>query len=110
MSIDDNEVANLRLMMDEIFGARNFVASAIWNMMDSPKNSARHLSEDHEYCPLCPEQGNSGVRTRSPRSEAMIARYKNPDNDPRGPWLLSDLAARNFYARAGTRLRHHQER
>ncbi|HNI66001.1 MAG TPA: site-specific DNA-methyltransferase, partial [Pseudomonadales bacterium] len=49
VSIDDNEVATLRLLMDEIFGANNFVASSIWNMMDSPKNSARHLSEDHEY-------------------------------------------------------------
>ena len=52
ISIDDNEVQALRYVMDKIFGAHNFVASTIWNMMDSPKNSARHLSEDHEYVVL----------------------------------------------------------
>ncbi|MCK9365945.1 MAG: site-specific DNA-methyltransferase [Metallibacterium scheffleri] len=98
VSIDDNEVATLRLLMDEIFGAKNFVASAIWNMMDSPKNSARHLSEDHEYVVLYAANKDKWRPNPLPRSEAMIARYKNPDNDPRGPWLLSDLAARNFYA------------
>jgi len=98
ISIDDNEVATLRLLMDEIFGAKNFVASAIWNMMDSPKNSARHLSEDHEYVVLYAANKDKWRPNALPRSEAMIARYKNPDNDPRGPWLLSDLAARNFYA------------
>ena len=98
VSIDDNEVATLRLLMDEIFGAKNFVASAIWNMMDSPKNSARHLSEDHEYVVLYAANKDKWRPNPLPRSDAMIARYKNPDNDPRGPWLLSDLAARNFYA------------
>lgn len=98
VSIDDNEVAMLRLLMDEIFGPKNFVASAIWNMMDSPKNSARHLSEDHEYVVLYAANKDKWIPKPLSRSEAMIARYKNPDNDPRGPWLLSDLAARNFYA------------
>ncbi|MFO1375952.1 MAG: site-specific DNA-methyltransferase [Steroidobacteraceae bacterium] len=98
VSIDDNEIAMLRLLMDEVFGAKNFVASAIWNMMDSPKNSARHLSEDHEYLVLYAADKDKWRPNALPRSEGMIARYKNPDNDPRGPWLLSDLAARNFYA------------
>lgn len=98
VSIDDNEIAALRLLMDEIFGAKNFVATAIWNMMDSPKNSARHLSEDHEYIVLYAANKDKWRPNPLPRSEAMIARYKNPDNDPRGPWLLGDLAARNYYA------------
>ena len=97
VSIDDNEVAVLRLLMDEVFGARNFVANAIWNMMDSPKNSARHLSEDHEYVVIYALNKDKWHPNPLARSDAMIARYKNPDNDPRGPWLLSDLAARNFY-------------
>lgn len=98
VSIDDNEVAALRLLMDEVFGARNFVATAIWNMMDSPKNSARHLSEDHEYVALYAVDKDKWQPNPLARSDAMIARYKNPDNDSRGPWLLGDLAARNFYA------------
>ena len=49
VSIDDNEVATLRLLMDEIFGAKNFVATVLWQKVYSPKNSARHFSEDHDY-------------------------------------------------------------
>ncbi|MCU0950990.1 MAG: site-specific DNA-methyltransferase [Burkholderiaceae bacterium] len=98
ISIDDNEIAALRLVMDEVFGARSFVATAIWNMMDSPKNSARHLSEDHEYVVLYAKNKDNWRPNALARSEAMVARYKNPDKDPRGPWLLGDLAARNFYA------------
>jgi site-specific DNA-methyltransferase (adenine-specific)/adenine-specific DNA-methyltransferase len=104
VSIDDNEVATLRLLMDEVFGARNFVANAIWNMMDSPKNSARHLSEDHEYVVIYALNKDKWHPNPLARSEGMIARYKNPDSDPRGPWLLSDLAARNFYAQGRYRI------
>src|SRR5438132_8279404 len=49
ISIDDNEIPALRLIMDEIFGPRNFIANVIWQKMDGPKNTARHLSEDHDY-------------------------------------------------------------
>ncbi|MBL0927750.1 MAG: site-specific DNA-methyltransferase [Phycisphaerales bacterium] len=98
VSIDDNEVQNLRGVMDEVFGRKNFVATVVWHKMDSPKNSAIHLSEDHEYMVIYAKDGNVWRPHPVPRNEAMIARYKNPDNDPRGPWLLSDLAARNFYA------------
>ena len=98
VSIDDNEVQNLRSLMDEIFGPRNFVATVIWHKMDSPKNTAIHLSEDHDYIVLYAKNANMWRPNKLPRTEAMIARYKNPDNDPRGDWLLSDLAARNFYA------------
>ncbi|MHB1702113.1 MAG: site-specific DNA-methyltransferase, partial [Acidobacteriaceae bacterium] len=48
-SIADHEVHNLRMIMNEIFGAANFVATIIWQKVYSPKNSARHFSEDHDY-------------------------------------------------------------
>ncbi len=98
ISIDDNEVQNLRGIMDEVFGNNNFIATVIWQKMDSPKNTARHLSEDHDYIVIYALKAETWRPGRIQRNEAMIARYKNPDNDPRGPWLLSDLAARNFYA------------
>ena len=98
VSIDDNEVQNLRAILDEIFGPQNFVATIIWQKMDSPKNTAVHLSEDHDYIVLYAKNAKIWRPHPVPRSDAMVARYKNPDNDPRGPWLLSDLAARNFYA------------
>ncbi|MEX1089839.1 MAG: site-specific DNA-methyltransferase [Phycisphaeraceae bacterium] len=98
VSIDDNEVQNLRGMMDAIFGGNNFVATVIWQKMDSPKNTAIHLSEDHDYIVLYAKHAQTWRPHPVPRNEKMVARYKNPDNDARGVWLLSDLAARNFYA------------
>lgn len=99
ISIDDNEFHNLRSMCDEIFGPANFVANVIWHKMDSPKNSAKHLSEDHDYLLLFAKNANFWRPRLLPRSEKMVERYQNPDNDPRGPWLLGDLAARNYYSK-----------
>ena len=98
VSIADQEVQNLRSVMDEIFGPENFVAAVIWHKMDSPKNTAMHFSEDHDYILVYAKNSESWRPNGLERTEEMIARYKNPDNDPRGVWLLSDLAARNFYA------------
>lgn len=98
VSIADHEIHNLRHAMDEIFGPENFIATVIWHKMDSPKNSAVHLSEDHDYIVIYAKNSDEWRPCPLPRTEEMIARYKNPDNDPRGNWLLGDLAARNFYA------------
>ncbi|WP_097125061.1 site-specific DNA-methyltransferase [Spirosoma fluviale] len=98
VSIDDNEQASLKLMMDEIWGDRNFITTIIWHKMDSPKNTAIHFSEDHDYIAVYAKDSTIWRPKKLPRTDAMNARYKNPDNDPRGPWLLSDLAARNFYS------------
>ena len=99
VSIDDNEVHHLRGLMDEVFGEDNFIATVIWHKMDSPKNTARHLSEDHDYVVIYARNAEQWQPNRLPRSEEMLRRYQNPDNDPRGPWLLSDLAARNQYSK-----------
>ena len=97
VSIDDHELPRLRGLMDEVFGEPNFIAVVVWHKMDSPKNSARHLSEDHEYVVLYARDADTWRPNLLPRTDEMVARYKNPDNDPRGPWLLGDLAARNRY-------------
>ena len=98
VSIADHEVHDLRFLLDQVFGAENFVATVIWHKMDSPKNTAIHFSEDHDYILIYARRADIWRPNGLPRTEEMIARYKNPDNDPRGPWLLSDLAARNFYS------------
>ena len=49
ISIDDNEVHHLRMLMDEVFGEENFIATVIWQKIFSPKNTAMHFSEDHDY-------------------------------------------------------------
>jgi len=98
VSIDDNEVFHLGLLMEQVFGAANFVANVIWQKVDSPKNTAQHFSDDHEYI-ICFALNKTVWRpNRMPRTDVMNARFKNPDNDPRGSWLLSDLAARNPYS------------
>jgi adenine specific DNA methylase Mod len=98
ISIDDNEVAALRLLMDEIFGAKNFVATVLWQKVYSPKNSARHLSEDHDYVVVYAAKADVWKPNLLPRTEEQDAAYKNPDNDPRGVWKTSDLSARNYYS------------
>ncbi|WP_407792419.1 site-specific DNA-methyltransferase [Pigmentiphaga litoralis] len=97
VSIADHEVHNLRQVLDEIFGPENFIATVVWHKMDSPKNSAVHLSEDHDYIVIYARDADTWRPCPLPRTHEMITRYKNSDNDPRGPWLLGDLAARNFY-------------
>ena len=99
ISIDDTEVHSLRLLLDEIFGPRNFVASIIWQKVYSPKNSAKHFSEDHDYITV---YANNAERWRPhliSRSQEQDKAYKNPDNDPRGLWKPSGLDARNPYSK-----------
>ena len=98
VSIDDNEVQNLRALMDEVFGKRNFVDTIIWQKNFSPKNSARQFSADHDYIVVYARNAERWTPNRVTRGDAQDARYKNPDNDPRGPWTSGDLSARNFYS------------
>ena len=98
VSIDDNEVQALRYMMDEIFGPHNYVSTVIWQKVYSPKSSARHFSEDHDYIVVYAKKGEVWRPLLVPRTEEQDKRYKNPDNEPRGPWKTSDLSARNAYS------------
>lgn len=97
ISIDDNEVAHLRLLCDSIFGSENFVDTVIWQKVFSPKNSARHFSQDHDYILVYAKNAELWRPNLLPRTEEADARYSNPDQDPRGPWSSSDLTARNYY-------------
>ncbi len=98
VSIDDHEVAHLRLVMDEIFGPENFVATVIWQKVYSPKNTARDFSEDHDYAVVYARSAALWTPGLLPRTEEMEGRYANPDNDPRGDWKPGDLSARNYYS------------
>lgn len=97
VSIDDHEVDNLRKLCDEVFGSENFVAQIIWQKVYSPKNSAYWFSEDHDYVLIYARDKSSWRPNKLPRTAEMEARYKNPDNDPRGPWKAADMSARNRY-------------
>jgi len=97
MSIDDNEVHHARSVMDEIFGSQNFITTVIWQKIFSPKSTARHLSESHDYILVYSKNSNLWERNLLTRNEQHNERYKNPDNDPRGVWSSSDMSARNYY-------------
>jgi adenine-specific DNA-methyltransferase len=99
MTIDDNEMHRSRSMLDEIFGEHNFVAACIWHKSDSPKNTAQHFSVDHDYVLVYAKNKSIWRPNLVPRTEAMLARYTNPDNDPRGVWMTGDLDARNYYSK-----------
>ncbi|MFT4040860.1 MAG: site-specific DNA-methyltransferase, partial [Thermomicrobiales bacterium] len=99
VSIDDHEIHSLRMLLSEIFGEENFVATVIWQKVYAPKNTARHFSEDHDYVVVYARNGGVWLPELLPRSAEANARYLNPDNDPRGPWKPSDLTARNYYSK-----------
>ncbi len=99
ISLDDNEIQALRYVMDELFGANNFITTVIWQKVYSPKNSARHFSEDHDYIAVYSKNSERWKPNLVPRSEDQDSAYKNRDNDPRGPWKTGDLSARNFFSK-----------
>lgn len=84
ISIDDNEMYNLRLLMNEIFGEENFVAQFIWEKRITRENR-KAISNRCEYV-LCYTKSNEGEIGLLPMNEEAKGRYKNPDNDPRGSW------------------------
>jgi len=98
VSIDDNEVHHLRALMDEVFGEENFVATIIWQKVFAPKNTAKHYSEDHDYVIAYARRLEAWQPNLVERSERANERYRNPDDDPRGPWSSGDLTARNYYS------------
>jgi adenine-specific DNA-methyltransferase len=75
VSIADHEVHNLRAAMNEVFGEENFIAAVIWQKVFSPKNSARHFSEDHDYVIVYAKSAETWAPRLLPRSEEMEARY-----------------------------------
>jgi adenine-specific DNA-methyltransferase len=92
ISIDDNEVKNLRNICDEIFGENNFIASVIWERAFSPVNLKKHFSENHDYIVCYAKKINSLICNGLPRGKEANDRYSNPDNDLRGNWASSDLS------------------
>jgi adenine-specific DNA-methyltransferase len=98
VSIDDNEAHYLKVIMDEVFGRSNFIDTVIWRKNYSPKSSARHFSSDHDYLLVFSKNADTFKPNLMPRTHRQDKAYKNPDDDPRGPWKPSDLSARNFYS------------
>lgn len=96
ISIDDNEVENLRKICDEVFGESNFIAQLVWERAFSPKNDARFISNSHDYILMFAKSIDCFTIGRLPRTEAANARYSNPDNDPRGVWQSDNLTVKSY--------------
>jgi adenine-specific DNA-methyltransferase len=99
ISIDDGENARLRKICDEIFGEENFLANLIWQKKYSPQNDEKYFSSSHEHLLVYARSLDDFNIGLLPRTEESDARYKNPDNDPRGPWKSSDLTRQEYRPR-----------
>ncbi len=96
MSIDDYEDCNARKLLDEVFGAGNFIAQLIWERAFSPKNDAKYVSNRHDYVLMVAKSADSFKIGRLERTAEANARYSNPDNDPRGVWMSNDMTVKTY--------------
>ena len=96
MNLDDTESDYAKVVMDEVFGRSSFIAHVIWQKKFAPQNDARYIDANHDHIlvyALSPDYLRFNLLARS---ATMNARYKNPDNDQRGPWT-PDNALRKEY-------------
>ena len=98
VSIDDNEGHYLKVIMDELFGRNNFIATVIWQKIHARNNTAQHFSDDHDFKIVFARNKSLWVRNKVDRTAASDAEFWNPDNDPRGAWRRSDLTASKPYS------------
>jgi adenine-specific DNA-methyltransferase len=102
VSLDDNEAHYFRVMADEVFGRKNFIADVAWQKKYSPGNNQKGLSSDNDHILVWAKDVDNWEWNLLSRTEKQDAAYKNPDNDPRGLWKPSDLTRaehrdRDFY-------------
>lgn len=96
ITLDDREVHYMKVMMDEVFGRANFIANVVWEKVYTPKSNGRGLSADHDHLLVYAKTQtwlDSGWNL-IPRTEEQKGRFKNPDNDPNGPWRTYPLDVR----------------
>jgi len=96
ISIDDNEVHNLRKICDEVFGEGNFVSNVIWERAFAPKNDAKYFSDSHDHILVYSKSLSNFQIGKMNRSNEANARYKNYDNDSRGNWISDNLTVKSY--------------
>jgi adenine-specific DNA-methyltransferase len=95
ISIDDNEVHNLRLLMNEIFGEENFITEIVWKHTQQSKNDERFFSRHYNINLVYAKETNALPDFYFKRTESDNANYSNPDNDPNGDWRSGDVRSPN---------------
>jgi adenine-specific DNA-methyltransferase len=94
ITLDDNEAHYAKLVCDEVFGRNCFVASIEWRSSDSSNNDSKQFSIDHNH--ILVYSRNSGWRSFPlDRTDDSNAHYRNPDDDPRGPWFAGNVSSPN---------------
>ena len=97
VSIDDNEAHYLKVIMDEVFGRKSFVANIVWQKSYTSNQTAKFISDTHDHILLYATDTNRFSLGKIERTEEQKTSFKNPDNDPRGPWKAENLSAGKFY-------------
>lgn len=92
ITIDDNEAHYLKVLCDEVFGRDCAVANVVWRSSDAANNDAKSFSVDHNHI-LVYSRNPNWISNQLPRTEEANAHYKNPDNDPEGPWFMGNLSS-----------------
>lgn len=98
ITLDDNEAHYMRVIADEIFGRKNFVANIVWQKAYTANQTAQHISNTHDHILVYAKNIDKFVIGKVGRTEDQKAKFKNPDKDPRGPWKSENLSAGKFYS------------
>lgn len=95
ISLDDNEVHYCKVLMDEIFGRENFISTIIWNSKYTVSNDAKYVSYQHENILFYAKDKSKFKIGLFDRTAEQNASYRNPDNDPKGPWKATPIYAKS---------------
>src|SRR4030065_1781334 len=95
VNIDDNEAHYLKVLMDEIFGRKGFVANVLWQKRTSP-DARIHLGPAHAHILVYARESGRASFQKLQLTDTHTSQFKNPDNDPRGPWTSTDFTAQGW--------------
>ena len=98
ISLDDGEIDNLKKISDEVLGSQNYVGTVIWERAFAPKNDAKYFSTSHDFVLVYAKNIEDFEIGKLPRTQEANASYKNPDNDPRGPWAADNMTVKTYSA------------
>jgi adenine-specific DNA-methyltransferase len=96
VNLDDREAHYYKVLGDDVFGRENFVANVIWKKKYSPQNDAKYFSDMHDHILVFAKSKELFKVNLIPRTEEANKRYRNIDNDPRGPWKSSDFSVKTY--------------
>ena len=97
INIDDDEAHYLKVLCDEVFGRENFIRNVLWQKRTSPDMRAI-IGDGHDHILVFAKNKEMFKQSANklPKNEKQRATFKNPDNDPKGPWVSSDFTAQGY--------------